>query len=715
MFSVPTPSAQTQSTQQQSSSGTGTGQGIGVDLKLGSRLVSTQPTAPAPSLSLLPPLLATSTSSTSLPPSTTTPSSSDTSHQQAAHAQQQAQTQHQTVQHQVVQHQVVQHQAVQQQPMPPPVTQQLLGQPQSLPMFGLSSSLLSSSSLSSAPVFGSLSQQSTLSTLATPSNSSSVAATATSSSTSSAVSTAALSLPSLPPLSTNTAPQIQPSFGGPSTQPQQSLILNPPTAMANTASKPGAVNSSAPLQGLGVGGFNFGSGGLQFSTAGGSGTGTGFSFPSLSQTNSTGQTSNVQHSLVQSSSVPLQNSVSSGGSFKLGQTPQSVTASGGAPPTFNFGGGGSGFGFSSGGLTQPPQAPQQPIFGGGLQQPPSNPGVLSIGGNLNNPGGLTLGGLKNNNSGGLGLGGSSSGGIFGTPSAPTTATSAGPPSFNFSGSSSATPQPLKLSGGIFGNSSLGQPPPAAVNQTSFNFGSAQPPQQQQQQLQQQPKNRTGGMFSFSAAQKQPQREQQGMLPGGGGGGGTGQVGFGGTSGVFNFSAMTGKTGENSLGVSGSSGLQFGLSAQPPQGGGGFQFSAGSNSVPGGLKFGSTGPPGNQMSGAPGGGMFGSAPTNQMQAGGMFGQSTPQNNPSSTGTLFNSSLTTPSKPAVQQQQQQLGGFGFTPQQSVGGFNFSGAAGGTPGGPAVFGSPSGALFSAGTPQGNESSRPVATARRRRGRRK
>ena len=131
-------------------------------------------------------------------------------------------------------------------------------------------------------------------------------------------------------------------------------------------------------------------------------------------------------------------------------------------------------------------------------------------------------------------------------------------------------------------------------------------------------------------------------------------------------------------------------------------------VGGGLNFGSAASTTNQMPVKQGvGGMFGGSSTNQIQTGGMFGQ---QNNPSSTGGgggLFNSSLTTPMKQSVQQPQ-----FNFTPQPSPSGFNFgTAAAGGAPSGP-VFGSPGGTLFSAGTP---ETARPVATARRRRGRRK
>ena len=188
--------------------------------------------------------------------------------------------------------------------------------------------------------------------------------------------------------------------------------------------------------------------------------------------------------------------------------------------------------------------------------------------------------------------------------------------------------------------------------------------------------------------------------------------------MFNFSGSTSKAG-SSLGATGAgTGLIFG-GPTPSQGssGGGFNFSAGSLNpagAGGGFNFGTTA--NNPISGTSASGLFGSS-TNQNQAGGTFGQTTPQNNSLSTsraGALFNPSITTPSNPA----QPSLGGFNFTPQPATNsGFNFNAGGTGTPSG-GIFGSPGvvkGTLFSAGTPRSNEPTRPVATARRRRGRRK
>ena len=210
------------------------------------------------------------------------------------------------------------------------------------------------------------------------------------------------------------------------------------------------------------------------------------------------------------------------------------------------------------------------------------------------------------------------------------------------------------------------------------------------------------MFNFSA---NLQKQSSSLTGGGGlmfgGGGASSNPAPTATGPVFNFSATGSQTGSKASGSG--TGLSFG--ATPSVGSGGFNFSAAApaSNTTGGLNFG-------------GGVAFGGS-TNQIQPGGIFGQNTPSNNPSSTASVFNPSLATPSKPP------QVGGFNFTPQPSVtpqpssGGFNFGAAAAmGTPGG-INFGSPGvggGTLFSAGTPPAGE--RPVATARRRnRGRRK
>ena len=337
--------------------------------------------------------------------------------------------------------------------------------------------------------------------------------------------------------------------------------------------------------------------------------------------------------------------------------------------------------------------------------------------------------------------------------------------------------PQKLPGGIFGNTSL-QPPSQNKpgNPPTFNFGSSaalpQPPQQQQQQL------TTTPMFNFSAAPKATASSALSAgssLQFGGGGGGGGAARGGG--GMFNFSASGGQAGQTggTLGTAGSStglkfgtnppaqgtsgvgfkfgtnppaqgtgnvglkfgtnppaqgtgnvGLKFGANppaqgtgnvglkfgANPPaQGTGnvGYNFSAGASTA-GGLSFGSaTATPGNQAPAAPPpSGMFGAQ---QTQVGRIFGQT---NNSSGTGggngTLFNPSLTTPSNPTA--PSPFGGGFNFTPQPTASGFNFAGTPAGGFGSPA--GTVGGTFFSAGTPS-SDPSRPVATARRRRGRKK
>ena len=251
----------------------------------------------------------------------------------------------------------------------------------------------------------------------------------------------------------------------------------------------------------------------------------------------------------------------------------------------------------------------------------------------------------------------------------------------------------KLSGGIFGNSGL--QPTSGNPLPSFNFGapaalqSSQPPQgQKTTQF-----NFSGGV---AASSTQPQ---------------LGWNGSGGASGMFSFSGgvAAGKASSNT----GTTGFQFssatGLAAYI-----GFMFPASTNPT-GGLKFGHTSAtPGKQMGTAPGAGMFGRA-TNQMP---VFGQAVQQSS-SSGGGLFNPSLPNPTpllgttRQPTQQQQQQATlqtSVNFTPQLSAtNGFYFTAAAvaggfgipsGGTGGG-------GGALFTAGTP---ETSRPVATPRRR-----
>lgn len=461
---------------------------------------------------------------------------------------------------------------------------------------------------------------------------------------------------------------------------QQSLTANnQPMMFAPLGSRAQLqlTNTSTTAQGATTGGFSF-SGGLKFpslttTTSTSSSTASGLVAPPLTTPISQGR-SVLQQSLM---AAPLQK-LPTGGLFKLEQTPKSTqsvpstTTSGGL--TFNFGGNNSGFKFSSSGptpqLQQVSQQKSQSLFGGGPQQ----------------TGGISLGG---------------SGGIFGTS---TTTTSV--PAFNFSASiTSSAPQPLKPSGGIFSNSGPQTNNPSKP--PSFNFGSLSNPSM---------------AFNFSAVPQQQQSQQAAANTLQFSGGVGGAVG-GATSGKFNFSGLPSEPG-SSVGLSGgsSTGFQFGAAPTSQGGNVGFKFSTGSNST-GGLNFGTNMTPSGQIGGAMGSTVFGGS-TNQMQVGGVFGQSTPQQSSSSTGGLFNPSLTTPLNPSLTapatsltpQSKPQLGGFNFTPQPTANTFNFSagpGAGFGTPSG--VFGTPGvgSGLFSAGTP--SETSRPVATARRRRGRRK
>jgi hypothetical protein len=391
----------------------------------------------------------------------------------------------------------------------------------------------------------------------------------------------------------------------------------------------------------------------------------GFSFSSLISSSS--QASNLQQTLTQNLSAPLQPSAA-GGLFKLDQTPaltQSVTnttAMSGGPLNFSFGGG-AGFKFPSSGPSQQPQqqpAQQLPMFGGATQPTPQP------------------------------------GGIFGA----TATTSA--PTFNFSAplqqssTASGGPQPLKLPGGVFGNSAPQPPAPSnPSNPPMFNFGSSTASQSTQLV--------TNTPFNFSATATQ---QQQQTAPGGSGLNGSSSIGF-------NFSGATGKTG-NTLDATGSSSTGFNFGVAPPTQAAsnvtGFNFSAGSNATSG-FNFGK--PPSNPN---PGTGMFGGS-TNQMPAGGIFGQTQTPQKP--TSSLFNPSLTAPATLNTTPQPNP-GGFNFTPQPSNNAFNFAAGSTGAFGSPAgVFGTPtpaSGPLFSAGTPKtGESSSRPVATARRRHDRRR
>ena len=372
------------------------------------------------------------------------------------------------------------------------------------------------------------------------------------------------------------------------------------------------------------------------------------------QTTSSGQTSILQ--LQQASlATPLQ------------QPAPSVSTTRG--PTFNFGSGGT-FNFSSG--PQPVSAPQQQqkptlVFGGG---PPQAQGNLSFGG-------------------------VSVGGVFGATQTVTTtaATSLATPVFNFSATTATTSSTQKP---MFG-APLQQSLLPSNNPPNFSFGAAASQGQQSSSM------TTKNLFNFTGPAQKPPQPMSSLAPGGGlqfGGGAGGMASSSGPP-LFNFSATVSQTGSGGAGGSGM-GLSFGASSAPSAG---FNFSTGSAST-GGLNFGATS----------GGGLFGGT-TNQIQTGGMFGQTTPQNSSSSTGGAFNPSLTTPSKPAA--QPPQLGPFNFTPQASSSGFNFAAAASGMGGSPGLnFCSPGvggGSLFSAGTPGTGETSRPVATARRRRGRRK
>ena len=448
-------------------------------------------------------------------------------------------------------------------------------------------------------------------------------------------------------------PGLPPGFGG-------------PPAYSSVGSTPG--------------GFKFGSiGGLSGAVPTLAVSGTGSGNGTQVATTSGVMTPGLQLQQVRSSATHAQQNSAPGGLLRLGQTSQLPTAtssSGG----FNFGGG---LKFSSGGptMSQTPQQTPKLIFGGTTPQ-------------------------SQNPLGGLNFGGSSGvGGAFGTALVTTTAPTTVPlttPSFNFAAtsSSSGTVGTQKISGGIFGASTLQQPSaalPSNPTPPAFNFGAtASQPTQQQRSMSLRSGNAGNGMFNFSSnPQKQtPSMATGALIFGGGGAGNSATAGP-----AFNFSAAAGsQTGSN---VSGSgTGLSFGATPAAPGGSGGFNFSAAAGANPvRGLSFG----------GSTGGVAF-SGSTNQIQPGGIFGQNMPSNNPS-TPSVFNPSLATPSK------SPQMGGFNFTPQPSTTGFNFSASAG-TPGG-INFGSPGvggGTLFSAGTPTGGEASRPVATARRRtRGRRK
>ena len=512
------------------------------------------------------------------------------------------------------------------------------------------------------------------------------------------------------------------------------------------------------------GALRLGLGGEQTSLSSSS-TSSGFSL--LSQTSSSGQRSAVQ---LPASSVPLQN-VTSGGIFKLEATPTAVTSTSAAPaPTFNFGAGGSGgaggFKFSMGQPTQLPQ--QKPMFGGGLQQM-QNPGGLNLGA----PGGIfgapstttansaaapsfNFSSLPSTATGGSQPPQKLPGGIFGNTSLqpPSQNKPGNPPTFNF-GSSAALPQPTQ------------QQQQQLTTTPMFNF-SAAPKATASSALSAGSSLQFGGggggggaarggggMFNFSASGGQA-GQTGGTL--GTAGSSTG-LKFGtnppaqGTSGVgFKFGTNPPAQGTGNVGLkfgtnppaqgTGSVGLKFGANppaqgtgnvglkfganppaqgtgnvglkfgANPPaQGTGnvGYNFSAGASTA-GGLSFGSaTATPGNQAPAAPPpSGMFGAQ---QTQVGRIFGQT---NNSSGTGggngTLFNPSLTTPSNPTA--PSPFGGGFNFTPQPTASGFNFAGTPAGGFGSPA--GTVGGTFFSAGTPS-SDPSRPVATARRRRGRKK
>ena len=488
----------------------------------------------------------------------------------------------------------------------------------------------------------------------------------------------------------------QPSSLQQSTRARQLLFAQPGTAATSTST-----TVPAPV----VGGFSLSAagGGLKFPSIPSSTTPS--KLPISFAAGKPGQPSNLLQPSTQNPPLPM------GSLFKLEQIPkaaqqaplQSTTKnpSGG----LNFGGS-MGIKFSSGGPTPNPQQQQ-------LQAQQQKTALMFGGGSA----------LPSPQKGGLALGGM--GGIFGAPPTSTKAatTTSALPSFNNFMSTVAAPSPAtvtapqKLPGGIFGNSGLqptsgnpSNPPP------SFNFGAPAALQSSQPPLQSSvAQGQKTTQFNFSggiaASSTQPQ------LGGKGSGGGAG--------GMFSFSggAAAGKTSTNTGTTDARTGFQF-SSATGAQvtGSIGFKFPANTNPT-GGLKFGHTSAtPGNQMGTAPGAGMFGSA-TNQKMP--VFGQAAQQSS-SSGGGLFNPSLPTPTpslgttpQPTQQQQQQQQAtlqtGFNFTPQPSAtNGFNFTAAAVaggfGTPSGGAGGGG--GALFTAGTP---ETSRPVATPRRRRGRRK
>ena len=508
---------------------------------------------------------------------------------------------------------------------------------------------------------------------------------------------------------------LQPGLSLPTQQaPLQSTVAQPSSLQQSAGARqllfaqPGmaATSTSTTVPTPAVGGFSLSAagGGLKFPSIASSATPS--KLPISFTAGKPSQPSNLLQPSTQNAPLPM------GTLFKLEQTPKAAqqallqlatsmtkNPSGG----LNFGGS-TGITFSSGGPTPNPQqqqlqAPQQKtslMFGGGSAQPSQQKG------------GLAVGGL---------------GEIFGAPSTTTKAaatTISALPSFNnFMSTAAAAPSPAtvtapqKLSGGIFGNSGLqptsgnpSNPPP------SFNFGAPAALQSSQPPLQSSvAQGQKTTQFNFSggvaASSTQPQ---------------LGGKGSGGAGGMFSFSGgvAAGKTSTNTGTTGSRTGFQF-SSATGAQATGsiGFKFPASTNPT-GGLKFGHTSAtPGNQMGTAPGAGMFGSA-TNQMP---VFGQAAQQSS-SSGGGLFNPSLSAPTpslgttpQPTQQQQQQATlqTGFNFTPQPSgTNGFNFTAAA--VAGG---FGTPSGgtgggggALFTAGTP---ETSRPVATPRRRRGRRK
>lgn len=351
--------------------------------------------------------------------------------------------------------------------------------------------------------------------------------------------------------------------------------------------------------------------------------------------------------------------------------------------TFNFGGGG--LKLPSGPTTQQQQQQQQttPIFGGGSQQT----GSLTIGGQLG-----------------------SSGSLFGGTPALSTASTPSKLSFGLPKPQAPVAPNQQLSsgtGGIFGGGLQTNASKPAL--PTFNFGSNDQPQSCQSQMQPAPFSFTGGM----ASGQQPQSQTGTGLQ-------LGSTGQGSSGGLFNFSA--GASGSAGSGAGGS-GFNFGAAVQGSSSG--FNFSGASN-PPGSLSFGQGTTNSLNQAGLGGGGGLGFTGQNQstgigslggfpsssgtgmgqvQQAtpgGTMFGQPALQQ-PTGSSNLFAPSLTNPSLGTPQQEPKV--GFNFTPTPSST-FNFTGNLG-TP-------TNSGTLFTAGTPQ-SETARPMASARRRRGRKK